>query len=156
MQLSFSMKTATPAVGIFIVILALLGCLGPVAYFAWWGFFYDGPEADIPRNIEKLISSDPEERAEAALNKKDYRLFCTGGRFDPSVPGIGVPEKAYRVTFGYLGFSIYEGEQLLAEEQVLNARALKYMRQYNSIVYAEVNTIHPDWQRDFDKEKGSR
>jgi|GEM_PF-5888871 len=144
MPMSFSMRRATTATGLFIVVFALLGFFGPVAYFGWWGLC-GGHEWEIQHRIKKLITASPRQEAVTTLANMDYRLYCTGGIFDPVVPGFGPPQKAYRKIFGYRGFTTFEGESLPEDQRRLNNQAFEHMAEFNKIVYAAVEKHYPDW-----------
>jgi hypothetical protein len=148
---SFSMSRSTPAIRLFIIIFALIGFIGPVAYFAWYEM-YGGGDWEDARRIEHLIKLDPVREAEAALLKGDYRLYCTGGPLELTVPGIGYPDKEYRAAFGYRGFTTFPTETLSFEQRKLtdkqrklNADAVQYMAAFNEIVYAAMNEHFPKW-----------
>ena len=151
---SFSMSQSTPASRLFIIVLALIGFLGPVAYFAWYTL-YGGSEWEDARRIEKMIKLDAAREAETALANGDYRLYCTGGILNPTVPGIGYPQDKYEHIFGYKGFTTFPTETLLderrnltAKQRRLNADAIQYMANFNRIVYATVNQRFPQSQEE--------
>lgn len=142
--LSFSVKSASPGARLFIVVFGLLGVLGPVAYFGWWGLS-GGSDWEVRHGIEKLVADDPARLASSAIGRGDYRLYCTGGLLDPVVPGVGYPHKAYAKTFGYKGFTIFDGPSPTDDQDRLNKRAIVFMTRFNEVVYDAVKNRFPDW-----------
>jgi len=150
--MSFSLKRATWKSALFVVVFATVGFLAPVAYFGWWGLC-GGQEREIQRNIERLVQQNPAVAATLAIGNHDYRLYTTGGLLDPQAPGIGWTDESYKETFGYRGFTIFEGDSLSQEQARLNDAARRYMAAYNLIIYAEINRIYPRWLEQYKQQE---
>ena len=151
-EMSFSMKRATWKSALFVIVFATIGFLVPATYLAWWGLF-GGRELEIQRNIQRLTQQNPTSQAASAIINRDYRLYTTGGPLDPQAPGVGRTDERYKETFGYRGFTTFEGDPLSPERSRLNAAAIRYMAEYNQIIFSEVNRTHPDWLTQYEEKK---
>ena len=151
-EMSFSMKRATWKSALFVIVFSSVGFLAPAGYLAWWGLF-GGREREIQRNIERLLRQDPAKEAGIAIRNHDYRLFTTGGLLNAQAPGVGWTDEPYMKTFGYRGFTTFDADPLSPEQERLNDAAIRYMREYNRIIYTEVNRVHPNWNEEYKQKK---
>src|SRR5258707_1309939 len=110
-EMSFSMKRATWKSALFVIVFATVGFLAAAGYLAWWGLF-GGREREIQRDIERLIRQNPVTEAASAITNHDYRLYTTSGPLEAKAPGVGWADESYKGTFGYRGFTTFDGDPL--------------------------------------------